>query len=154
MCWRFSQKVTPRKLGKFSWTTVSCTTNTAKRHVTVFVTRPLDCLACLNKVVVSVNSSTCRTLRRLNSLLRWRLLLSYTEGWHDVASECFGHVRANTYSRSYWAVEQLHLVQGEASWAIICTCGEFRNAYNSVDWKPEGKMPLGRPRRGWVDNWT
>jgi hypothetical protein len=27
-----------------------------------------------------------------------------------------------------------------------------RNAYRILVVKPEGKRPLGRPRRGWVDN--
>jgi hypothetical protein len=30
--------------------------------------------------------------------------------------------------------------------------GEKRNAYRIVVGKPEGKTPLGRPRRRWVDN--
>jgi hypothetical protein len=30
--------------------------------------------------------------------------------------------------------------------------GEKRNAYRIVVGKPEGKRPLGRPRRRWVDN--
>jgi hypothetical protein len=29
---------------------------------------------------------------------------------------------------------------------------EKRNAYNILAGKPEGKTPLGRPRRRWVDN--
>jgi hypothetical protein len=29
--------------------------------------------------------------------------------------------------------------------------GEKRNAYRSLVEKPEGKRPLGRPRRRWVD---
>jgi hypothetical protein len=29
--------------------------------------------------------------------------------------------------------------------------GEKRNAYRLVE-KPEGETPLGRPRRGWLDN--
>jgi hypothetical protein len=32
------------------------------------------------------------------------------------------------------------------------TNGEKRNAYRSLVGKPEGKRPLGRPRRSWVDN--
>jgi hypothetical protein len=30
--------------------------------------------------------------------------------------------------------------------------GEKRNAYRLLMGKPEGKRPLGRPRRRWVDN--
>jgi hypothetical protein len=30
--------------------------------------------------------------------------------------------------------------------------GEIRNAYRILVGKPEGKIPLGRPRRRWVDN--
>jgi hypothetical protein len=30
--------------------------------------------------------------------------------------------------------------------------GEKRNAYRLLLGKPEGKKPLGRPRRRWVDN--
>jgi hypothetical protein len=32
------------------------------------------------------------------------------------------------------------------------TCGKKRNAYQILVGKPEGKRPLGRPRRGWEDN--
>jgi hypothetical protein len=32
--------------------------------------------------------------------------------------------------------------------------GEKRNSYRILVGKPEGKTPLGRPRRGWVDNIT
>jgi hypothetical protein len=32
------------------------------------------------------------------------------------------------------------------------TIGETRNTYRILVGKPEGKRPLGRPRRRWVDN--
>jgi hypothetical protein len=34
----------------------------------------------------------------------------------------------------------------------VARIGEKRNAYRIVVGKPEGKRPLGRPRRSWVDN--
>jgi hypothetical protein len=30
--------------------------------------------------------------------------------------------------------------------------GERRGAYRVLVWKPEGRRPLGRPRRRWEDN--
>jgi hypothetical protein len=34
----------------------------------------------------------------------------------------------------------------------VARMGEKRNAYRTLVKKPEGKKPLGRPRRRWVDN--
>jgi hypothetical protein len=34
----------------------------------------------------------------------------------------------------------------------VARMGEMRNAYRILVGKPEGKRPLGRPRRRWVDN--
>jgi hypothetical protein len=34
----------------------------------------------------------------------------------------------------------------------VAQMGEKRNEYRSLVGKPEGKRPLGRPRRRWVDN--
>jgi hypothetical protein len=34
----------------------------------------------------------------------------------------------------------------------VARMGEKRNAYRILAGKPEGKTPLGRPRRRWVDN--
>jgi hypothetical protein len=34
----------------------------------------------------------------------------------------------------------------------VARMGEKRNAYRLLEGKPEGKRPLGRPRRRWVDN--
>jgi hypothetical protein len=38
-------------------------------------------------------------------------------------------------------------------WAGHVACmGEMRNAFKILAGKPEGKKPLGRPRRRWEDN--
>jgi hypothetical protein len=34
----------------------------------------------------------------------------------------------------------------------VARMGEKRNAYRILVGKPDGKRPLGRPRRRWVDN--
>jgi hypothetical protein len=34
----------------------------------------------------------------------------------------------------------------------VCRTHEKMNAYRSFMGKPEGKRPLGRPRRGWESN--
>jgi hypothetical protein len=34
----------------------------------------------------------------------------------------------------------------------VARIGEKRNAYRLLVGKPEGKRPIGRPRRRWVDN--
>jgi hypothetical protein len=34
----------------------------------------------------------------------------------------------------------------------VVRIGEEKNAYGILVGKPEGKRPLGRPRRRWVDN--
>jgi hypothetical protein len=34
----------------------------------------------------------------------------------------------------------------------VARTGENRNAFKLLVGKPEGKRPLGKPRRGWVDN--
>jgi hypothetical protein len=36
----------------------------------------------------------------------------------------------------------------------VASIGEMINAYKIVGGKPEGKTPLGRPRRGWKENIT
>jgi hypothetical protein len=49
----------------------------------------------------------------------------------------------------------LHLVKpyfNEIGRACSTNWGEKKNAYRTLVQKPEGKRPLGRPRRWWVDN--
>jgi len=38
-------------------------------------------------------------------------------------------------------------------WAgYVARMGEKRGVYRVLVWKPEGRRPLGRPRRRWVNN--
>jgi len=37
-------------------------------------------------------------------------------------------------------------------WVAVSRVGEERGVYRLLVGKPEGKRPLGRPRRRWVDN--
>jgi hypothetical protein len=34
----------------------------------------------------------------------------------------------------------------------VALMGQKRNVYRTLVGKPEGKIPLGRPRRRWMDN--
>jgi hypothetical protein len=45
------------------------------------------------------------------------------------------------------------MTKSRRRWAgHVAQMGEKRNAYRILVGKPEGKRPLGRPRRRWVDN--
>jgi hypothetical protein len=37
-------------------------------------------------------------------------------------------------------------------WEHVARMGEKKNAYRLLAGKPEGRRPLGRPRRRWMDN--
>ena len=37
-------------------------------------------------------------------------------------------------------------------WVVIGRRGEERGVYRTLVGKPDGRRPLGRPRRRWVDN--
>jgi hypothetical protein len=41
---------------------------------------------------------------------------------------------------------------GNSVFIFYARMGEKRNVYRLLVGKPEGKRPLGRPRRGWMDN--
>jgi hypothetical protein len=47
----------------------------------------------------------------------------------------------------------IRMIKSRRKWEEhIARMGEKRNAYRLLVGKPEGKRPLGRPRRRWVDN--
>jgi hypothetical protein len=49
----------------------------------------------------------------------------------------------------------IRMIKSRMRWAgQVARIGEKRNVYRILVGKPEGKRPLGRPRRRWVDNIT
>jgi len=47
----------------------------------------------------------------------------------------------------------LGILTAEGKWAgHVAGMGEERGVYRVLVGKPEGRIPLGRPRRRWVDN--
>jgi hypothetical protein len=54
----------------------------------------------------------------------------------------------------YFSLSIIRIIRSmRMSWAgHVARIGEKRNAYRLLVGKPEGKRPLGRPRRKWVDN--
>jgi hypothetical protein len=53
-----------------------------------------------------------------------------------------------------WNLRHVCVVKGEEDemGGACSTNGEKRNAYRLSVVKPEGRRPLGRPRRRWLDN--
>jgi hypothetical protein len=54
----------------------------------------------------------------------------------------------------YWSPSIIRMIKSRRMrWAgHVAWIGEKRNAYRILVRKPEGKRPLGRPRRRWEDN--
>jgi hypothetical protein len=47
----------------------------------------------------------------------------------------------------------IRIIKSRMGWAgHVARMGEKRNVYRLLVGKPDSKRPLGRPRRGWVDN--
>jgi hypothetical protein len=76
-----------------------------------------------------------RVLRRIFGPKTWRKL--HNEELHDL----------------YSSPSVIRLIKLKKSCAgPVASVGEKRNAYRLLVGKPEGRRPLGRPRRRWVDN--
>jgi hypothetical protein len=64
----------------------------------------------------------------------------------------FFHIRNSPKSRGSSLKPLLLTTLTSSLHTYLLTYGEKRNAYRILVGKPEGKRPLGRPRRRWVDN--
>ena len=52
-----------------------------------------------------------------------------------------------------YMISQFKDTKGRCSWAgHVARMGEKRGVYRVLLGKPEGRRPMGRPRRRWVDN--
>jgi hypothetical protein len=68
-----------------------------------------------------------------------------TGGWRKLHNEEFRDL--------YSSASIIRIVKSRMRWVEhVARMGEKRNAYRLLVGKPEGKRPLGRPRRRWVDN--
>jgi hypothetical protein len=69
-----------------------------------------------------------------------------TGGWRELHNE--------ELHKLYSSPRIIRMIKSRrVRWAgHVAQMGEKRNAYRILVGKPEGKRPLGRPRRRWVDN--
>jgi hypothetical protein len=65
------------------------------------------------------------------------------EGWRELRNKELH----NLYSSSYRTIKSRRMKDEHAE-----PIGETRNACRVLERNPEGKRPLGRPRRRWEDN--
>jgi hypothetical protein len=69
-----------------------------------------------------------------------------TGGWRKLLNEELHNL--------YSSPSKIRIIKSrKMRWAgHVARMGEKRNVYRLLVGKPEGKTPLGRPRRGWIDN--
>jgi hypothetical protein len=77
----------------------------------------------------------------------------YGTYWDEVTGE-WGKLRNKELRDLYSSPSIIRIIKSrKMRWAgHVARIGEKRNAYRLLMRKPEGKRPLGRPRRRWVDN--
>jgi hypothetical protein len=72
----------------------------------------------------------------------------------EVRTEFIGKLHNEELRDLYSSPSIIRIIKSRRmKWAgHVARRGEKRNSYRLLVGKPEGKRPLGRPRRRWVDN--
>jgi hypothetical protein len=66
---------------------------------------------------------------------------------------CINELRNEELHNLYSSPNIIRMIKRRIRWAgHVVRMGEKMNEYSLLVGKPEGKRPLGRPRRRWVDN--
>jgi hypothetical protein len=90
------------------------------------------------KIIVYCFGQMLRFILMINQLKELNDTTAHNKELHDLySSPCI--IRIIKSRRMRWA-------------GHVARMGEKSNAYRLLVGKPEGKRPLGRPRRRWVDN--
>jgi hypothetical protein len=86
-------------------------------------------------------------------------MLCFAWGWPVGAETCSEQTEYNKEIKIIscdcgYIFEKYRMIKSRMVWwqGTVAWVGEKRNAYRLLVRKPEEKRPLGRPRRGWVDN--
>jgi hypothetical protein len=73
------------------------------------------------------------------------LMIFLTGGWRKLHNEEL-HIL-------YFSPSIIRMIKSRRRWAmLVARMGTRRNAYRILVGNPEGRRPLGRPKRRWVDN--
>jgi hypothetical protein len=74
----------------------------------------------------------------------------------DEECEAISYLPLVLFSNKSWTPEnkpnKINTVYFKSYWGYVARMGEKRNVYRLLVGKQEGKGPLGRPRRRWIDN--
>jgi hypothetical protein len=99
------------------------------------------------------NSLTLREERRL-TVFENKVLRRIFEPKRDEVIGKWRRLHTEELYALYFLPNTIRLIKSRRlRWAgYVAQTGESRVAYRALVWKPEGRRPLGRPRRRWEDN--
>jgi hypothetical protein len=88
-------------------------------------------------------------LREFENRVLWRIFGLKRD---EVTVEC-RKLHNKELHNLYSSPSIIRIMKSRRRWAgHVARMGKKRNAYRLLVGKPDGKRPLGRPRRRWVDN--